>query len=154
MEISISDIKWVPALGTNYICFLNLSNDAEIKRGIYTAKLDFDKLKEDDREGLLNMISENKKLLESYEAPKQLLIWDAYGNNHVLSIAYSIKDEDNNVTSKLMVLTSPDGEFKECQRADHSDTKVNSIKVIVPHEDKETTFVVYGLAKGFDASKH
>jgi hypothetical protein len=138
-------------LGTNYICFIG--SDADGKTSINVAELNFDKLQRKEVEKLLQLIKENTTVVEEYEG-KKLLAWDVHGNNHVLSIAYSLLDRNNKTTSKLMVLTSKDGNFVECDNADHSDTKVNTVRVIIPYDDKDLTFVIYGLAKGFDASGH
>jgi hypothetical protein len=151
-ELNIIDVKWKQALGTNYICFISSGEDGS--RSISVAELKFDELEGRKETGkLLQIIKENTKVVEEYEG-KKLLAWDVHGNNHVLSIAYSILDRNNKTTSKLMVLTSKDGKFVECATYDHSDTKVNTVRVIIPYEDKDLTYVVYGLAKGFDASGH
>ena len=150
-ELNVVDVKWKPALKTNYLCFISCTADGNCSLNV--ADLHIDKLERKETDKLLELITQNTKEVQDY-GKKKLLAWDVHGNDHVLSIAYSILDEKNTTTSKLMVLTSRDGQFVKCDEADHSDTKVNSIRVIIPYEDKDLTYVVYGLARGFDASGH
>jgi hypothetical protein len=154
VKIPIFDVKWKKALNSGYLLFYSDKADDEHKAGIYCAKIDFSLVGRKETDKLLKFISENMVLIEELDPPKELRVWDVEGNAHVLAVAYSILGEDNKTTSKLMVLTSEGGTFTECDNADHSDTKVNAIKVIVPFEDKDLAYVVYGLAKGLDASGH
>src|SRR5438093_2330959 len=128
----ILDVKWQKALNGDYILFCSTKEAGE-DAGLYYVRIDFTQVGRKEPEKLLNLISENKKLIEDLKKPKHLLMWDVAGNEHVLAVAYSVLEAENKTRSKLMVLTSQDGSFVECCNFDHSGNKVNAIKVIVPN---------------------
>lgn len=151
--IPILDVKWQKALNGDYILFYSPKDGGE-NAGLYYARIDFAQVGRKNPERLLNLISENKKLIEDLKKPKHLQMWDVGGNEKVLAVAYSVLEAENKTTSKLMVLTSQDGGFIECDKFEHSDVDVNAIKVIVPNPESDITHVIFGLSKGMDASGH
>lgn len=153
IPIPILDVKWQRALNADYILFCSTKDGGE-KAGLYYAQIDFKQVGRKDPHKLLNLISENMKLIEDLKKPKDLQIWDVGGNDHVLAVAYSVLEAQNKTTSKLMVLTSQGGSFVECDNVDHSANDVNAIKVIVPFPENDIAHVIYGLSKGMDASGH
>jgi hypothetical protein len=154
----IKDLKWQRALNSDYLLFFSPQEGGE-KAGLYYAQIDFSKAGRKEPNKLLDLISENEnmKLIEDLKLPKKLLVWDVGGNDHVLAVAYSVlgkENQKNKTTSKLMVLTSQEGSFVECDNVDHSGYDVNVIKVIVPFEDNDITHVIYGLSGGVDVNGH
>jgi hypothetical protein len=155
-NFSITDIKWKKALKSNYVLFVLSPENASdnLKKGVYCTNIDFTAIGRKDTETLLKFIEKNKKLIIDC-SNKEIQCWDVHGNDHVLSVAYALTEKDTHKTdSRLIVLTSPDGEFCECDKAKHGDKTVNSIRVIIPFDDKDITHVIYGLSKGIDASGH
>lgn len=155
-NFSITDIKWKKALKSNYILFvLSPETTSEgLKEGIYCTNIDFTLVGRKETDKLLNFIKENMKLIVDC-SNKEIQCWDVHGNDHVLSVAYALTEKDTHKTdSRLKVLTSQDGEFVECDKAEHGDKTVNSIRVIIPFDDKDLTHVIYGLSQGIDASGH
>lgn len=149
--MTILDVKWQKALNGDYILFRSSGGD---NAGLYCAQIDFTQVGRKNPEKLLNLISENKKLIEDLKKPKDLQMWDVGGNKKVLAVAYSVLEAQNKTTSKLMILTSPDGSFVECDKFDHSGIDINAIKVIVPDPESDIAHVIFGLSKGMDASGH
>jgi hypothetical protein len=154
IPIPIQDVKWQKALNSDYLFFFSSKERWVEKAGLYYARIDFSKAGRKEPHKLLDLISENMKLIEDLKAPKNLLVWDVGGNGHVLAVAYSVRGEENKTTSKLMVLTSPEGNFVECDNVDHSGYEVHTIKVIVPFEDNDIVHVIYGLSGGMDVDGH
>src|SRR4029079_14568579 len=144
--IPILDAKWQKALKGDYILFYSARGEGE-NSGLYYARIDFTQVGRKNPEKLLNLISENKKLIEDLKKPKDLKMWDAAGNERVLAVAYSVLESENKTTSKLMILTSQDGNFVECDKFDHSSVDVNVIKVIVPNPESDIAHVIFGLSK-------
>jgi hypothetical protein len=153
IPIPIKDVKWQRALNSDYLLFFS-PKEATIKAGLYYARIDFSKAGRKQPHKLLDLISENMKLIEDLKSPKNLLVWDVEGNDHVLAVAYSVRGKENKTTSKLMVLTSREGKFVECDNVDHSGYDVHAIKVIVPFEDNDIAHVIYGLSGGMDVTGH
>lgn len=152
VPLQISDIKWQKALNSDYLLFVSPADDKRKEAGLYYAKLDFRQIGRKEPHKLLDAIKDNKRLIEDLNA-KELTKWDVEGNNHVLAVAYSVKSEGKTI-SKLMILTSPEGSFVECDIVDHSQSKVNAIEIIVPFSDSDITHVVYGLSNGIDVNGH
>jgi hypothetical protein len=155
-NFSIRDIRWKNALKSNYILFELTPEDASdgLKNGIYCANIDFTLVDRKETDKLLKFIKENMKLIVDC-SNKKIQCWDVHGNDHVLSVAYALTEITTHKTdSRLIVLTSQDGEFNECDKAKHDDKTVNSIRVIIPFDDKDLTHVIYGLSQGIDASGH
>jgi hypothetical protein len=147
-------VKWQKALNSDYLFFFSSKERWVEKAGLYYARIDFSKAGRKEPHKLLDLISENMKLIEDLKAPKNLLVWDVGGNGHVLAVAYSVRGEESKTTSKLMVLTSQEGNFVECDNVDHSGYEVHTIKVIVPFEDNDIVHVIYGLSGGMDVDGH
>ena len=155
-NFSITDIKWKKALKSNYILFvLSPETTSEgLKEGIYCTNIDFTLVGRKETDKLLDFIKKNMKLIVDC-SNKGIQCWTVHGNDHVLSVAYALTEKDTHTTdSRLKVLTSQDGEFVECDKAEHDDKTVNSIRVIIPFDDKDLTHVIYGLSQGIDASGH
>jgi hypothetical protein len=150
----IQDVKWQRALHSDYLLFFLPKGRSKREAGLYYARIDFSKVGRKEGPRLLDLISDNMTLIEDLKWPKNLLVWDVGGNDHVLAVAYSVRGEENKTTSKLMVLTSPEGSFVECDNVDHNGYHVYAIKVIVPFEDKDIVHVIYGLSDGMDVTGH
>jgi hypothetical protein len=156
--LPVSDVKFQKGLNSDYLLFIGpaagKTDDGKTQEAaIYYARIDFTDIGQKDPHKLLDAISKNMHPIESLEQ-RRLRAWDVNGNDHVLAVAYSFTDVNNKTTSKLMVLTSQDGEFAKCDEVDHSVSKINSIKVIVPNKDKDLAYVIYCLSTGMDASGH
>jgi hypothetical protein len=153
ISIPVFELNFQKALNSDYLLFVSPQAGEAHEAGIYYAKIDFIQIGQKDPHKLLDAISDNMDLLESLK-DRRLRVWDVNGNDHVLAVAYSFTDAENKTTSRLMVLTSKDGSFTKCDEVDHSVNKINTIKVIVPSNDKDLAYVVYGLSNGMDASGH
>lgn len=152
VPLQISDVKWKKALNSDYLLFVSPSEDEKNEAGLYYARIDFTQIGRKEPNKLLDAIKERKTLIENLNS-KELVKWDVEGNDHVLAVAYSVKSEGETI-SKLMILTSPEGGFVECDIVDHSQSKVNAIEIIVPFSDSDITHVVYGLSNGIDVNGH
>ena len=149
----IQDVKWQKALNGDYILFYSTKEAGE-NAGLYYARIDFTQVGRETPEKLLDLISENKKLVEDLKKPKEVQKWGVAGNEHVLAVAYSVLEAEKKTTSKLMILTSQDGSFVECVNFDHSGNKVNAIEVIVPNPESDIAHVIFGLSGGMDTKGH
>lgn len=155
IPIPIRDVKWLKALKVDYLLFFSPKERWVEKAGLYYARIDdFSKAGRKEPHKLLDLISENMKLIEDLQSPKNLLVWDVKGNDHVLAVAYSVRGKEDKTISKLMVLTDKEDNFVECDNVDHSGYDVHAIEVIVPFPDNDIAHVIYGLSGGMDARGH
>ena len=157
-QFRVTKTKYVKALKSHFIIIQRNALDREgqftenrtKKNGLYYVKIDFDEL-ESERLELPEYIESHMKPVFEYTLQQftALRHWDAKGNDHILSISFALEKDPANYATKLMALTSPSGEFVVCNEIDNT-AQVLSIDLILPFEDKERAYVLYGTANGLD----
>lgn len=148
------------------------------KRGIYFAKVDFNKLENDPTLTLTKLIAENKKPIFEYSADtfdlqtinqgiaaedqsvwinriavqSELISWDPSGNSKILAVALTLKVTEGLFVARLMVLVDPLKEFALCHQIKVKDPPLD-IKTIIP-ENSDRAYVLYGSGNGLYGHRH
>jgi len=82
-----------------------------------------------------------------------LTLWEAKGNDHILAVSYVLKKDDANYDSRLKALTESSNDFGLCDEILNG-SKVLYIEVIIPFEDSDRAYALYGTSKGLNGSRH
>lgn len=154
----VTKTKYVKALKSHFIIVQRnalyrereFTENQKSKNGLYYVKIDSDQL-ETGKINLLEYIDSHIKPIFEYTLQQftQLRHWDAKGNDHILSISFALEKDPANYFTRLMALTNPSGDFVICNEIDNT-AQVLSIDLILPSDDKERAYVLYGTANGLD----
>ncbi len=163
-EFKVLSVKYVKALDSHFIllhCETILSKQQyiannQIQQGLYYIKVDFDELEKTGgklptyilQSGNLKAI--NESITTGF---RKITLWEAKGNSKILAVSFAIRRAPGHYETKLMALTNPSGSFAVCDSIDYL-PPVRTIELILPFDDVERAYVLYGTENGLDGGRH
>lgn len=162
-EFSVASVKYVKALNSHFILIEReniLSTQQYIanspkERGIYYIEVDFDELETTGGKLPTYIQSGNLKSIDESVTTgfSRITRWEAKGNSKILAVSFAIERSPGHYETKLMALTNPSGTFDVCDSIDYV-PQVRTIELILPFDDVERAYVLYGTENGLDGGRH
>jgi len=123
--------------------------------GLYCAEIEFNSPFPENKlsEYIKHLPSEKIKKIDEFTSDQSLTLWDVKGNDHILSVSYILEKDVGNYVYTLKALTKSSKDFVLCEKIEDG-PQVLSIEIIIPFEDSEKAYALYGTTKGLDGSGH
>ena len=163
-DFIIPKIKYVQALNSHFVVLQKIAKPmrgqtiVNKQSGLYCAEIDFDELESSGgklNEYIKNLSGNELKTIVEYTSADYsgLYPWEVKGNDHILAVSYVLKEDSANFTSRLMALTDTTGNFGLCDEILNG-PQVLSIEVIIPFNESDRAYALYGTDVGLNGSRH
>lgn len=165
-DFNIPKIRYVKALNSHFVVFQKKAKSRrgipqlikESQSGLYCAEIDFSELEASGdklNQYIRNLSGNELKAIVEYTSTQysDLFPWEVKGNDHILAASYVLEEDSANYTARLMALTDTSGKFGICDEI-LDGPQVLTIEVIIPFDDSDRAYALYGTIDGINGSRH